>query len=84
MAVLLTSIPHPFHLPHNPFKGGLCFKRTLFNTVSSAAPQIYVHCVGGCRDRTQDNCDFGIGCQMLYLLGKISSIIDTAINTLTA
>ncbi len=27
----------------------------------------------GCWDRTQDSCDFGIGCQTLYQLGYISS-----------
>ncbi len=32
------------------------------------------HCVGGCWDRTQDSCDFGIGSQTtLKLLGLISS-----------
>jgi hypothetical protein len=28
-------------------------------------PPLRFHCVGGCWDRTQDSCDFGIGCQML-------------------
>jgi hypothetical protein len=25
-------------------------------------PSVRFHCVGGCWDRTQDCCDFGIGC----------------------
>jgi hypothetical protein len=29
-------------------------------------PPLRVHCVGGCWDRTQDSCDYGIGCQTLY------------------
>jgi hypothetical protein len=37
-------------LPLSPF---FC---TFFNTASSAAHRF--HCVGGCWDRTQDNCDF--------------------------
>jgi hypothetical protein len=36
-------------------------------------PLIRFHCAGGCWDRTQDSCDFDIGCQMLKPLGKISS-----------
>ncbi len=28
-------------------------------------PPLRFHCVGGCWDRTQDSCDFGIGCQTL-------------------
>jgi|LakMenEpi03Aug12_release.lakeMendotaPanAssembly.Ray.scaffolds.fasta_scaffold173785_1 hypothetical protein len=30
--------------------------------------------VGGCWERTQDSCDFGIGCQTLKPLGYISSM----------
>jgi hypothetical protein len=40
---------------------------TLFNTVSFAAPQKY--CAGGAWDRTQDSCDYRIGCQMVLPLG---------------
>jgi hypothetical protein len=29
-------------------------------------PPLRFHCVGGCWDRTQDSCDYGIGCQTLY------------------
>ncbi len=32
---------------------------TVFNMVSSAT--LRLHCVGGCWDRAQDCCDFGIG-----------------------
>jgi hypothetical protein len=32
-------------------------------------PPLRFHCVGGCWDRTQDSCDYGIGCQTLYPLG---------------
>ncbi len=28
-------------------------------------PPLGFHCVGGCWDRTQDSCDYGIGCQTL-------------------
>ncbi len=28
-------------------------------------PPLRFHCVGGCRNRTQDCCDYGIGCQTL-------------------
>jgi hypothetical protein len=28
-------------------------------------PPLRFHCVGGCWDRTQDSCDFGIGSQTL-------------------
>jgi hypothetical protein len=28
-------------------------------------PPLRFHCVGGCWDRTQDSCDYGIGCQTL-------------------
>jgi hypothetical protein len=28
-------------------------------------PLLRFHCVGECWDRTQDSCDFGIGCQTL-------------------
>ncbi len=37
-------------------------------------PPLRFHCVGGCRDRTQDCCDFGIDSQTLWPLGYISSI----------
>jgi hypothetical protein len=26
-------------------------------------PPLSLHCFGGCWDRTQDSCDYGIGCQ---------------------
>jgi hypothetical protein len=39
------------------------FFPVLFSTATSAA--LKFHCVGGCWDRTQDSCDFGIGCQTL-------------------
>jgi hypothetical protein len=29
-------------------------------------PSLRFHCVGGCWDRTQDSCDYGIDCQRLY------------------
>jgi hypothetical protein len=32
-------------------------------------PPIRFRCVGGCWDRTQGSCDFGIGCQTLWPLG---------------
>jgi hypothetical protein len=28
-------------------------------------PPLRFHCVGGCWDRTQDSCDYGIDCQTL-------------------
>ncbi len=28
-------------------------------------PPLRIHCVGGCWDRTQDSCDYGIGYQTL-------------------
>ncbi len=40
---------------------------TIFNTASSNA--LRFHCVGGCWDRTQDSCEYGIGCQTLQPLG---------------
>ncbi len=36
-------------------------------------PPLRFHWVEGCWDRTQDRCDFGIGCQTLCPLGYISS-----------
>jgi hypothetical protein len=32
-------------------------------------PPLCFHCVGGCRDQTQDYCDFDIGTQTLYSPG---------------
>ncbi len=36
-------------------------------------PPLRFHCVGGCWDRTQDSCDYGLVCQTLQPLGQISS-----------
>jgi hypothetical protein len=41
-------------------------------------PPLRFHGVGGCRDRTQDNCVFRIGGQTLYPLGYISSKTSVA------
>jgi hypothetical protein len=38
-------------------------------------PALTFYCVGGCWDRTQDSCDYGIDCQTLELFGIISSTI---------
>ncbi len=40
---------------------------TIFKTAH--LPPLRFHCVGGCWDRTQDCCDFGIGSQTLYPQG---------------
>jgi hypothetical protein len=40
------------------------FMYALYSTLLHL-PSLRFHCVGGCWDRTQDNFDFGIGCQML-------------------
>jgi hypothetical protein len=39
------------------------FFSTLFKLLH--LPPLGFHCVGGCWDRIQDSCDFGIGCQTL-------------------
>ncbi len=54
-------------------KGNFFDFHTLFNTASYAAPPPRFHCVGGCWDRTQDCCDFGVGCQTLQPLVLFSS-----------
>jgi hypothetical protein len=41
------------------------FMYLLYSTLLSRPP-LRFHCVGGCWDRTQDSCDFGICCQTLY------------------
>jgi hypothetical protein len=33
-------------------------------------PPLRFHCVGGCWDRTQDSCDYDIGCQTLYHMAR--------------
>jgi hypothetical protein len=43
-----------------------------YSTLLHLPPFIF-HCVGGCRDRFQDCCDFGIDIQTLQPLGWISS-----------
>jgi hypothetical protein len=43
-------------------KGGIFYCSTLFNKPFHLPP-LRFHCVGGCWDRTQLSCDFGIGCQ---------------------
>jgi hypothetical protein len=48
-------------------EGGLIFGFfyvCLYSTLLHLLP-LRFHCVGGCWDRTQDSCDFGIGCQTL-------------------
>jgi hypothetical protein len=45
-------------------------------------PPLRFHCVGGCWDRTQDSCDFGIGFQMLCHAAYISSTLDYISSTL--
>ncbi len=37
-------------------------------------PPLRSHCIGGCWDRTQDCCDFGIGSQTLDLIHKWLSV----------
>jgi hypothetical protein len=37
-------------------------------------PPLRFHCVGGCWDRTQDCCDFGIGTQTLALTTRLDLI----------
>jgi hypothetical protein len=37
---------------------------TIFSTLIHLPP-LRFHCVGGCWDRTQDSCDYGIDCQTL-------------------
>ncbi len=49
------------------------FKYVLYSTLLHLPP-LRFHCVGGCWDRTQDSCDFGIGCQVLWPLSYISSM----------
>ncbi len=64
------------------------FMFVLYSTLLRLPP-LRFHCVGGCWDRTQDSCDFGIGCQTLkpignisYTLGYISSILGYISSTL--
>jgi hypothetical protein len=41
-----------------------CMYDVLYSTLLHLPP-LRFHCVGGCWDRTQDSCDYVIGCQML-------------------
>ncbi len=74
-----------FCIDPNALKGDIfrfSYVCTFFNIASSAAPHI-----PPCRRmrdrRTQDSCDFGIGCQTLWPLGYISSKKDTDTVLLT-
>jgi hypothetical protein len=52
-------------LPIHSFKGGLGFIWIFSFYVRYSTllhlPPLRFHCVGGCWDRTQDSCDYGIG-----------------------
>jgi hypothetical protein len=56
-------------IPHiSNVKGGFFY---VFYTIYSTLlhlPPLRIHCVGGCWDRTQDSCDYGIGFQTLLPL----------------
>ncbi len=60
---------------------GFFFMYVLYSTLFHLPP-LRFHCVGGCWDRTQESCDFGIGCQTLEPLGYISSTLGYISSTL--
>jgi hypothetical protein len=47
------------------FKGGVFGFFYLRYSTLLHLPPLRFNCVGGCWDRTQDNCDYDIGCQTL-------------------
>jgi hypothetical protein len=42
-------------------------------------PPLIFYCVGGCRDRTQDSCDYGIGF-LFQTLPKLDSLFTKAVK----
>jgi hypothetical protein len=63
-----VTLAHAVHLPtldplQHKLTGGFFFC-VLYSTLLHLPP-LRFHCVGGCWDRTQDCCDFGIGSQPL-------------------
>jgi hypothetical protein len=46
-------------------KGGFFCNFSFYKRYSTLLhlPPLKFHCVGGCGDRTQDSCDYGINCQ---------------------
>jgi len=66
----------PLHHRHffflNIFWGDISFF-VLYSTLLYLPP-LRFHCVGGCWDRTQDSCDYGIGCQTLLVTTRLDLI----------
>jgi hypothetical protein len=58
---------HHYHINTSKTEQGnfLKFFMVLYSTLLHLPP-LRFQCVGECWDRTQDSCDFGIDCQMLY------------------
>jgi hypothetical protein len=50
-------------IAHFPYRGDLFFIFSVLYSTLLHLPPLRFLCVGGCWDRTQDSCHFGIGCQ---------------------